>query len=74
MAVDHVLLDLGNLPDLIDKVEFKGTVVGSDLAVVEAMVAQSGVDPAPGAVYFYDTQGACALRPIRDPTRADPGG
>jgi hypothetical protein len=41
---------------VVDKVEFKGTVVDAGLAAVETMVAQAGVDPESGAVYFYDTK------------------
>jgi hypothetical protein len=48
--------DLSHLPDSIDKVEFKGTVIDGDLAAVEAMLAEHGVQPEDGEVYFYDTK------------------
>ena len=56
MANDPARFDLRNLPDLIDKVEFKGTVVGGDIAVVKAMVDDAGAVATSGAVYFYDTK------------------
>ena len=56
MIIDPGVLDLSQLPDLIDKVEFKGTVVDGDVAAVEAMLARHGVASQDGEVYFYDTK------------------
>jgi uncharacterized protein YjbK len=56
MTLALAAFDLSHLPDSIDKVEFKGTVIDGDLAAVEAMLAGQGVQPVDGAVYFYDTK------------------
>jgi hypothetical protein len=56
MIIDPGVFDLSHLPDLIDKVEFKGTVVDGDLAAVEAMLAAQGVPSQDGEVYFFDTK------------------
>jgi hypothetical protein len=56
MMIDPGVFDLSHLPDLIDKVEFKGTVVDGDLAKVEKLLAQQGVQAEDGLVFFYDTK------------------